>query len=115
MKKSFLVSLVILSVASLGVAQPTLTIQADKIVKQSSPTLYGLMTEEINHSYDGGLYAELIQNRAFQDNPRSPVNWSIVPAEAAATMTLDTNELFNGRTSLRLGVTSASQSQPAGI
>jgi alpha-N-arabinofuranosidase len=23
-----------------------------------SPTFYGLMTEEINHSYDGGLYAE---------------------------------------------------------
>ncbi len=30
-----------------------------------SPQLYGLMTEGINHSYDGGLYAELIQNRAF--------------------------------------------------
>ena len=26
------------------------------------------MTEEINHSYDGGLYAELIQNRAFLDD-----------------------------------------------
>ncbi|HVX84019.1 MAG TPA: alpha-L-arabinofuranosidase C-terminal domain-containing protein [Phycisphaerae bacterium] len=25
------------------------------------------MTEEINHAYDGGLYAELIQNRTFQD------------------------------------------------
>ena len=25
------------------------------------------MTEEINHSYDGGLFAELIQNRTFQD------------------------------------------------
>ena len=28
-----------------------------------SPRLYGLMTEEINHCYDGGLYAELIRNR----------------------------------------------------
>jgi len=25
-----------------------------------------LMTEEINHSYDGGLYAELIRNRIFK-------------------------------------------------
>ena len=41
--------------------EPVLTIQADKVVAQVSPTLYGLMTEEINHSYDGGLYAELIQ------------------------------------------------------
>jgi alpha-L-arabinofuranosidase len=31
------------------------------------PHFFGLMTEEINHSYDGGLHAELIQNRTFQD------------------------------------------------
>ena len=35
-----------------------------------SSTLYGLMTEEINYSYDGGLYGELIRNRAFLDDPR---------------------------------------------
>ena len=28
--------------------------------------LYGLMTEEINHSYDGGLYAEMVDNRTFR-------------------------------------------------
>ena len=28
------------------------------------------MTEEINYAYDGGLYAELIRNRMFQDKPR---------------------------------------------
>ena len=38
--------------------------------------LYGLMTEEINHSYDGGLYGELIQNRAFKDNGRTTPHWS---------------------------------------
>lgn len=32
--------------------------------------LFGLMTEEINFSYDGGLYGELIQNRIFKDLPR---------------------------------------------
>jgi len=32
------------------------------------PTQYGSMFEDINHSGDGGLYAELIQNRAFQAN-----------------------------------------------
>jgi alpha-N-arabinofuranosidase len=43
---------------------------------------FGLMTEEINHSYDGGLFAELIQNRTFQDpGPRRgsvPIHWSVV-------------------------------------
>ncbi|KAF8204203.1 glycoside hydrolase [Mycena galopus ATCC 62051] len=29
-------------------------------------TLYGYMWEDINHSGDGGIYAELLQNRAFQ-------------------------------------------------
>ena len=40
--------------------------------------LYGLMTEEINHSYDGGLYGELIQNRAFKDDPNRPAHWALV-------------------------------------
>ena len=37
-----------------------LTINADKPVSKISPMLYGLMTEEINYSYDGGLYAEMV-------------------------------------------------------
>jgi alpha-N-arabinofuranosidase len=43
-----------------------------------SPILHGLMTEEINYSYDGGLYAELIRNRAFLDDAKNlPVHWSV--------------------------------------
>jgi alpha-N-arabinofuranosidase len=33
------------------------------------PMFHGIMTEEINFSYEGGLYGELIQNRIFR-NPR---------------------------------------------
>jgi len=33
---------------------------------QTSPYQYGVIYEDINHSGDGGLYAELIMNRAFQ-------------------------------------------------
>ncbi len=32
-----------------------------------SPTLYGLFFEDINRSADGGIYAELVQNRSFED------------------------------------------------
>jgi alpha-L-arabinofuranosidase len=66
------------------------------------PSFYGLMTEEINHSYDGGLFAELIQNRTFQDpayNQSSrnlrpvlggvPPHWSVFGAATAATNTID--------------------------
>lgn len=38
----------------------------------SSPLTYGLMFEDINHSGDGGIYAELIQNRAFQGSTEFP-------------------------------------------
>lgn len=31
------------------------------------PTLYGIFFEEINHAGDGGLYAELVRNRGFED------------------------------------------------
>ncbi len=33
-----------------------------------NPRLYGIFLEEINHGVDGGLYAELIRNRAFEDS-----------------------------------------------
>jgi alpha-N-arabinofuranosidase len=62
-----------------------------------SPTLYGLMTEEINHSYDGGLYAELIQNRSFKDNPAVPVHWSLVQdGGGAGAISLDQTQPVNG-------------------
>lgn len=32
-----------------------------------NPSLYGIFLEEINHGVDGGLYGELIRNRAFED------------------------------------------------
>ncbi|KAH7625864.1 glycoside hydrolase superfamily [Sordaria sp. MPI-SDFR-AT-0083] len=49
----------------------------------SSPIMYGIMHEDINNSGDGGIYAELIRNRAFQsgDESRYPVTldgWSPV-------------------------------------
>src|SRR5256714_13812360 len=56
----------------------TLTVHADRPGARIDPRFYGLMTEEINFSYDGGLYAELIRNRTFRDDPRTPVHWSLV-------------------------------------
>lgn len=57
---------------------PKITLDVAKATTNVSPMLYGLMTEEINHSYDGGLYAELIRNRIFKDNPTKPEGWSLV-------------------------------------
>ena len=55
-----------------------MTVRVDKPGAKISPHFYGLMTEEINHAYDGGLYGELIQNRSFRDDANRPVHWSLV-------------------------------------
>ena len=98
-------------------ANPTFTVDAGAPAGKVSPMLYGLMTEEINHSYDGGLYAELIQNRAFLDDATAPVHWSVVnDNDAAATLALDPANPCNDQltTSLRLTVTKADKKNPAG-
>lgn len=99
-------------------AAPAITIDASTPAGKVSPLLYGLMTEEINHSYDGGLYAELIRNRAFLDDAAAPAHWSAVHGDgAAATIALDPSQALSAAiaTSLRLEVTQASAGHPAGI
>jgi alpha-N-arabinofuranosidase len=59
----------------LPLAVATLKIETDKPVAKVSPTLYGLMTEEINYSYDGGLYGELVQDRTFLSRGDDTQNW----------------------------------------
>ncbi len=68
-----------------------LSIQLDKPLHAVSPTLYGLMTEEINYSYDGGLYAEMVRNRTFQDHGFGGVaHWNIEHmGNAVAAMEID--------------------------
>ena len=51
-----------------GQASATLNVEVSWPKTAVSPTLYGLMTEEINYSYDGGLYAELVRNRTFRSD-----------------------------------------------
>lgn len=83
-----------------------------------SPTLYGAFFEDINHAADGGLYAELIQNRSFEDNLRKPRHWSLVKTgTAAGTIALDGKNLLNSAQSraLRLDVTIADTDGSVGI
>ena len=116
--RPFSTALILAASASCLAAGPSFTIDASRSAGQVSPGFFGLMTEEINHSYDGGLYAELIRNRAFLDDPREPVSWSAVTnAAATATMALDRANPMNDQlpASLRLTVTQATPDQPAGV
>ena len=98
--------------------QAQLTITPNEIVSPVSPTLYGMMTEEINHAFEGGLYAEMVQNRTMRTSWQGIDHWSLVRrGEARASMELDK---ANGPskalpTSLKVVVTSASEGNEAGV
>ena len=78
------------SASAFAQAQPVLTIEVDKPIAKVSPTLYGLMTEEINYSYDGGLYAEMVRNRTFHASRRDVPYWFLVEeGNAEAKMDID--------------------------
>ena len=51
-------------------AQVTIDIDAQQRGPKVSRMLYGIFYEDINHAADGGIYAELIRNRSFEDGPR---------------------------------------------
>ena len=101
------------SVSNAPAAIPGLQIKADQVTAQVSPMLYGLMTEEINFSYEGGLYGELIRNRTFKANPTNAVYWNTV---GGASISLDTNQPLNSalNVSLKLDASKASKNSPAG-
>lgn len=61
-----------------GKAETTDVLEIDLSKKgiEISPSLYGIFFEDINYAGDGGLYAELIQNRSFEF-PDPMYSWSI--------------------------------------
>jgi alpha-N-arabinofuranosidase len=100
--------------AKLPQTPPVFQIDAGRVTGTVSPTLYGLMTEEINFSYEGGLYGELIRNRSFKANAHSPQFWNPV---GDAAIELDTNQPLNSalNVSLKVDTTKASKPSPVGI
>ena len=96
----------------------SLEIHADKPIAKVSPTLYGLMTEEINYSYDGGLYAELVRNRTFHDSNWDLPAWSLVEkGDSVAHMKLDktTGPSKALPMSLKIDIEKADAANQAGI
>jgi alpha-N-arabinofuranosidase len=110
-------------------------IDAAKVTAHVSPTLYGLMTEEINYSYDGGLYGELINNRAFKGaeytrggrggaaapaatEPAKIQHWSVAKYNGGdGSIALDTEQPLNSalNVSLKLDASSVAANQRVGI
>ena len=98
--------------------QPSLTIDVDHPTARVSPSLYGLMTEEINYSYDGGIYAELISDRTPSRTWDALRGWPMVArGDSSVNVSIDDS---NGPSavltrSLRVTVSKASAASPAGV
>ena len=104
--------------SSLAAQTPSFTIQADHAIAKVSPTLYGLMTEEINYSYDGGIYAELVRDRTPSRAWDALNAWPVVArGNSVASVSLDqtTGPSTTLTRSLRVSVTAATPDSPAGV
>lgn len=75
MKKSIL-CLVCGAMMLTAQAQHTFKVQTKKPVAQIQPTMYGIFFEDINFGADGGLYAELVENRSFEF-PDATMGWEV--------------------------------------
>lgn len=92
-------------------ASYSLTVDLDHPGKKGSPLLYGAFYEEINHAGDGGLYAELISNRSFEDDPEAPANWWIEQTGGSqGTLRLTGQSLLNGSQTRALEMTVTKES-----
>ena len=105
--------LCLMALATMTEAQVTMTVDATQRGPLTSPYQWGLFFEEINHAGDGGLYAELIKNRSFEDD----LNGWTKATTAYTTMALRSTALMNGaqKRALHLTTTNASEERPRGI
>ena len=101
-KLLFLLSMLVLRAS----AQVNIDVDLQQPGHPVSPMLYGIFFEDINHAADGGLYAELIRNRSFEEDPSKPLAWK---ATEGADIELSTDGLLNAaqRHALRLDVKEA--------
>jgi alpha-N-arabinofuranosidase len=96
--------LLTLSFTALGLATSLLaadvpvrvTIDAAAPGHAVSPLLHGVFFEDINYGADGGLYAELVQNRSFE-HAESLYAWSTINRGGAGDITIETAEPLNAK------------------
>ena len=92
MKTKHILAATLMAMAYATNAQVVINIDAAQRGPEISPTHYGIFYEDINHAADGGLYAELVRNRSFEDDATAPQAWHSV---GGARLALTTDGLLN--------------------
>lgn len=102
--KIFLAALLASSLAAN--AQVKINVDAANPGIKVSPNLYGIFFEDINHAADGGLYAELISNRSFEDSDNAIPTWRTSASNGASiTSQLVSKALLNNAQGKALQIT----------
>lgn len=95
MAEILLFCLLIFGLSSFTLGETIISVDLAKPLHKVSPLLWGIFFEEINHAGEGGIYAELIRNRDFEDTVPL-AGWSIVKeGEADGTAEIDTTNPLN--------------------
>src|ERR1039457_3315408 len=88
-------ALFVFAVSARGQSAATMTIQVNQPGAVVSSNLFGIFFEEINCAGEGGIYAEMVRNRAFY-SASSALFWTLVTqGSAAGTMTVDATQPLN--------------------
>lgn len=78
-----------MAVASVHAAPAEITVSGKESGPLVSPMLYGIFFEEINCAGDGGIYAELVRNRSFEESEK-PEYWKLhAESGASASMQIE--------------------------
>jgi len=104
------------SAAAADGSGPTLTADVSRSTTGVNKTQFGDIVEDINHSVEGGLDANLVRNSTMKENGVS--SWSAVTSGGGAgTIALDTTRPLNSANgnALKLSITANARGQRVGV
>lgn len=106
MKRNNILLAALLASSLAANAQVKINVDAANPGIMVSPNLYGIFFEDINHAADGGLYAELISNRSFEDSDNAIPTWRTSASNGASiTSQLVSKALLNNAQGKALQIT----------
>lgn len=92
----------------------SVSIQVDRPGTTISSNLFGIFFEEINFAGDGGIYAEMVRNRSFQESS-SPDFWTVTTdGTASGSISVDSAQPLNSSITRSLMLTMDSGSGSVG-
>jgi len=126
--KTLCIVSMLMSISAALAAPVQITVDCSKPTVELAPHLYGLFFEDINFAADGGLYAELVQNRSFEYYPvvrgEDPLHDSYVPlyaweaverGGASVELEVENNKPLNDKNTNYLKIDIQNKGQAAGI